>query len=280
MSGHGDHEYSPTDTTFRNTPESVQPSHLDHGVSESSSSESDSELEVQARSPEIMPRLGLRNAVTVYEGVSRQDWAATHNGTDMGNGTADDLGTNGIKKHQEDLVITEPNHIAGFAHIDGDLPGQGSGHNVTLVDVIAVPCPGADPVRTWICDPLPDDYFGNATSENSRRLPTVEKLVNDALSSPAIDQHVPKAAQAWIKQGIRLSRDTARVMLYRHASLTETTCLEDLAKDLLDKVLGSRRGTVSPSFTNRLLDFSLMLTYTSVSHGLYSSLLIVSAALL
>lgn len=242
MSGHDDHEYSPTNTTFgKNTPEKAQSRPLDHGLSESSS-DSDSELEIQPRSPEATPRLGLRNAVTVYEGVSRRDWAAA-----ASNDTADGLETNGIKKPQEDHFISEPPpHVAGFAHIDGDLPEQGSGHNKTLVDVIAIPCPGADPVRTWICDPLPDDYFGNPTSADTRRLPTVEKLVGDALASPAVDQHVPRAAQAWIKQGIRLSRDTARVMLYRHASLTENTCLEDLAEDLLDKVLESRRETVSP----------------------------------
>ncbi|KAM7197382.1 hypothetical protein V8F33_005603 [Rhypophila sp. PSN 637] len=241
MSGHEDHEYSPTDTTFRDQTEQLQSQHHNHGVSET---ESDTESEqTSPPSPEIVPRLGLRNAVTVYEGVSRQDWAAAHSGTRIDK--ADDFGVNGngIKKPEQGSAFAEPKHVAGFAHIDGDLPGQGSGHNDTLVDVIAVPCPGADPVRTWICDPLPDDYFGNPASTDGRRLPTVEKLVGDALSSPAIDQHVPKAAQAWIKQGIRLSRDTARIMLYRHASLTDSTCLEDLATDLLDKVLESRQGT-------------------------------------
>ncbi|KAK3316339.1 hypothetical protein B0H66DRAFT_604635 [Apodospora peruviana] len=151
----------------------------------------------------------------------------------------------GLAEKQDPEVgrTPEPAQGAGFAHIDGDLPGQGSGLNDTLVDVIAVPCPGADPVRTWICDPLPDDYFGFSTKHDGRRLPIVEMLAGGALESPAIDQHLPKAAQAWVKQGIRLSRDTARVMLYRHGTMSERTTLEGLAKDLLDQVLQSRQGT-------------------------------------
>jgi len=247
MSGHEDEDYSPTNTTFDEA-ENFRSERLHHGDPEL---EPEPEPHTQARSSGPPPKLGLRNAVTMY-GVSQIDWAAADNGTAMGNGKYQDTNSeqDGTKK-PEVRVISEPTHTAGFAHIDGDLPGHGPGQNDTLVDVIAVPCPGTDPVRTWICDPLPDDYFGNPSSKDGARYPTVERLAGDALCSPAIGQHIPKAAQAWIKQGIRLSRDTARVMLYRHASLTETTTLEDLAKDLLDQVLESRKATVSSPSTHR-----------------------------
>ncbi|KAF3761836.1 hypothetical protein M406DRAFT_265907 [Cryphonectria parasitica EP155] len=98
----------------------------------------------------------------------------------------------------------------GFAHIDGEIGG--SGYNETRVDIITVPCPGADPLVTWTRDPLPDGYFGN----------------------------FPKAAHLWVKQGIRRFADTARVLLYRHRELVEGVSLDSLAQDLLENVLLTR----------------------------------------
>lgn len=239
MNGHEDEDYSPTNTTFDET-ENFRSERLHHGDPEP-------ELEPHTK---LTPKPGLRSAATVY-GVARSDRAGMNEGAVVGNGEYQDANFQRIGKKPDVRVMSEPTDVAGFAHIDGDLPGQGTGFNDTLVDVIAVPCPGADPVRTWICDPLPDDYFGNPSSKDTTRHPTLERLAYDALCSPAIGQHIPKAAQAWIKQGIRLSKDSARVMLYRHASLTETTTLEDLAKDLLGQVLESRRATVSSPSTHQ-----------------------------
>ncbi|TKW49079.1 hypothetical protein CTA1_2021 [Colletotrichum tanaceti] len=47
--------------------------------------------------------------------------------------------------------------LPGFADIDGEVDGLG--YNETSVDIVCVPCPGADPVETWARDPLPEGYF-------------------------------------------------------------------------------------------------------------------------
>jgi len=132
---------------------------------------------------------------------------------------------------------------AGFAHVDGEIGG--TGYNDTMVDVIAVPCPGADPVHTWTSDPLPEDYFGSPSYSDLRRLPTVSKLAGDAILSPAIDRPLPKAGHMWVRQGIRRSASTARILLYRHRPLAEGITLEQLARDLLDQAQQQRQGTVS-----------------------------------
>ena len=130
----------------------------------------------------------------------------------------------------------------GFAHIDGDVGG--SGYNETQVDIIAVSCPGADPVETWARDPLPDGYFGLPTHPSITRRTTVMELAGDAILSPGINRHLPPATHLWIRQGIRNSINTARVLIYRHRALTDTTTLDDLAQDLLDQVLLIRQKLV------------------------------------
>src|SRR5687767_1305659 len=76
--------------------------------------------------------------------TSRVDIAGKDRGDDVGNGS-DAVRKEGLTwspsagANQADL---EP----GFAHIDGDI--EGTGYNETKVDVITVPCPGADPVQT------------------------------------------------------------------------------------------------------------------------------------
>ena len=131
----------------------------------------------------------------------------------------------------------------GFAHIDGDVGG--SGYNETQVDIIAVSCPGADPVETWARDPLPDGYFGLPTHPSIPKQSTVMELAGDAILSPGINRHLPPATHLWIRQGIRNSINTARVLIYRHRALTDTTTLDDLAQDLLDQVLLIREKLVS-----------------------------------
>lgn len=126
----------------------------------------------------------------------------------------------------------------GFAHINGDIGG--SGYNETRVDIITVPCPGADPVETWTRDPLPDGYFGNPLDNEVTAQPALKELAGDAVLSPGIGHNFTKAAHLWVKQGIRRYASTARVLLYRHRELTDTVTLDSLARDLLSNVMLTR----------------------------------------
>lgn len=126
----------------------------------------------------------------------------------------------------------------GFAHINGDIGG--SGYNETRVDIITVPCPGADPVETWTRDPLPNGYFGNPSDNELTAHPTVKELAGDAVLSPGIGRDFTKAAHLWVKQGIRRYASTARVLLYRHRELSNNIKLDSLARDLLDNVMLTR----------------------------------------
>lgn len=126
----------------------------------------------------------------------------------------------------------------GFAHIDGEIGG--SGYNETTVDVITVPCPGADPVETWTRDPLPDDFFGNPLDNELTAHPTLKELAGDAILSPGIGGNFSKAAHLWVRQGIRRYASNARILLYRHRELTDHTNLTQLAQDLLENLLLTR----------------------------------------
>lgn len=126
----------------------------------------------------------------------------------------------------------------GFAHINGDIGG--SGYNETRVDIITVPCPGADPVETWTRDPLPHGYFGDALDKERMTQPTLKELAGDAVLSPGIGRDFTRAAHLWVKQGIRRYASTARVLLYRHRELSDHTNLDSLARDLLDNVMLTR----------------------------------------
>lgn len=132
----------------------------------------------------------------------------------------------------------------GFAHIDGDV--NGPGYNDTLVDIVCVPCPGADPVETWARDPLPEGYFGRPGED----LPptAVKQLAGASILSPTINRHLPKAAHLWVRQGIRKEVSEARVLLYRHRELVEGVTLEDLADDLIEQVWSVRYGNVSGTY--------------------------------
>lgn len=127
----------------------------------------------------------------------------------------------------------------GFAHVDGEVGG--SGYNETTVDIVTVPCPGADPVETWTRDPLPEGYFGNPADNDLTSQPAIKRLAGDAILSPGIGSHFSKAAHLWVRQGIRRYANDARVMLYRHRELTDNTTIDGLARDLLESVI-ERRG--------------------------------------
>ncbi|KAK8066165.1 hypothetical protein PG997_012912 [Apiospora hydei] len=126
----------------------------------------------------------------------------------------------------------------GFAHVDGEVGG--SGYNETKTDIIAIPCPGASPVDTWMREPLPDGYFGHPTNRELEAHPALKEFQGHTILSPAINRPLPKAKHLWIRQGIRREVNTARVMLYRHRELTEGLTLDDLAEDLLDQLRKTR----------------------------------------
>ncbi|KAB5583025.1 hypothetical protein GE09DRAFT_1211642 [Coniochaeta sp. 2T2.1] len=130
----------------------------------------------------------------------------------------------------------------GFAYIDGEVGG--SGYNETNVDIVAVPCPGADPLRPWVgSEPFPEGYFSPPqNTDGLSKHPALMELAGDAILSPGINMNLPKAAHAWVRQGIRKSASTARVLLYRHRSLSEGVTLESLAEDLMEHVMRMREG--------------------------------------
>lgn len=147
--------------------------------------------------------------------------------------------------------ISHSDPEAGFVHIDGDVGG--SGYNETNVDIVAVPCPGADPVQPWAGDePFPDDYFGVPLRSELQKLPTVSELVGEAILSPALNRHLPLAGHLWVRQGIRKCVSTARVLLYKHRALVEGMTLDSLAEDLLKHVQKIREGLVSISIPQRV----------------------------
>lgn len=147
----------------------------------------------------------------------------------------------------QDIAIDddfEPHHDAepGFAYIDGEVGG--TGYNETKVDIVAVPCPGADPLQPWIgSEPFPDGYFSpdvDVTVLASH--PAVKELAVDAILSPGINRNLPRAAHVWVRQGVRKASSTARVLLYRHRKLAEGVTLEELAEDLMREVARVREG--------------------------------------
>ncbi|KAK1598445.1 uncharacterized protein LY79DRAFT_506243 [Colletotrichum navitas] len=129
------------------------------------------------------------------------------------------------------------NPLPGFVHIDGDVNGRG--YNETLVDIVCVPCPGADPVETWARDPLPEGYFGRPGDVSTT---AVKELAGASILSPTINRHLPMATHLWVRQGIRKEVSEARVLLYRHRELVEGMTLDDLALDLIEQVWNVRYG--------------------------------------
>lgn len=172
--------------------------------------------------------------------ISVVDMALRH--SENGTGTGPEPGKQPGTEEAPDDKAAPQDPGPGFAHIDGDI--SGTGYNNTKVDVVTVPCPGADPVQTWTFDYNADDYWAFPSSGGDIRRPTVAKLAGDTILSPAVDRPLPRAGHIWVRGSIRTSASTARVMLYRHRALSEGLTLERLARDLLDQVLQQRQGTV------------------------------------
>ena len=92
-------------------------------------------------------------------------------------------------------------------------------HDETTVDVVTVPCPGADPLRSWNRDGLLGRYFGAP----SMRDPEVDRAAAAGTAS----------SSSWVRQGIRREADVARILLYEHPSVAEGMTLGNLADALL-----------------------------------------------
>lgn len=122
-----------------------------------------------------------------------------------------------------------------FVHIDGEIGG--SGYNETTVDVVTVPCPGADPVQTWARGPPWDGSFREVDNvsfiHNRFGFP---QLAGDAVLKPSLDPNIARAPHLWVRQGLRKRVDTTRVLLYRHRDLGHNVNLDELAEDLLASV--------------------------------------------
>jgi hypothetical protein len=110
----------------------------------------------------------------------------------------------------------------GFVDISGDVGGPG--HNETSVDIIAVPCPGADPLQTWTYDHGFDSDCSIPSDIGSR----------SSLRRPS----------PWVTKDLRGKVHIGRVFLYRHRALEDGMTLKSLSKDLLDQVEQMRRGAV------------------------------------
>ncbi|KAF5558410.1 hypothetical protein FMEXI_384 [Fusarium mexicanum] len=98
-------------------------------------------------------------------------------------------------------------------------------HDQTTVDIVTVPCPGADPLRTWSRDGLMSRYHGALSMRDA------EGAASDA----------DRPAPSWVRQGLRREVDRARILLYEHPSTTEDTRLSTLADALLEELESLRK---------------------------------------
>ncbi|RCI11521.1 hypothetical protein L249_7715 [Ophiocordyceps polyrhachis-furcata BCC 54312] len=100
-------------------------------------------------------------------------------------------------------------------------------YDETTVDVVTVPCPGADPLQSWSRDGLVGRYFGAPS-------------MRDADAVPA--RHGAASGPSWVRQGIRREAPRARILLYAHPDLVAGITLADLADALLQDLHLLRSG--------------------------------------
>ncbi|KAI6784937.1 Protein SERAC1-like protein [Emericellopsis cladophorae] len=101
-------------------------------------------------------------------------------------------------------------------------PDGDSTHDQTTVDIITVPCPGGDALRSWNRDGLLGRYFG-------------APAMRDAEGASGNLQ-----GASWVRQGIRREANVARILLYEHPTLEEGTTIGDLADALLEDLRATR----------------------------------------
>lgn len=108
-------------------------------------------------------------------------------------------------------------------------------YDITTVDVITVPCPGGDRMRTWNREGLLGRYFGAPSMRDAE----VNNNTNGSGGSNN-DNNRPSAS-SWVRQGLRREADKARILLYAHpAGLVEGTTLNRLAEAFLQALLHLR----------------------------------------
>lgn len=91
-------------------------------------------------------------------------------------------------------------------------------HDVTTVDVITIPCPGGDRLRTWSREGLMGRYFGAPSMRDA------EMNGSD------------RSSTSWVRQGLRREADKARILLYAHPELAEGMTLNRLAEEFLQEL--------------------------------------------
>ncbi|KJZ72144.1 hypothetical protein HIM_08409 [Hirsutella minnesotensis 3608] len=94
-------------------------------------------------------------------------------------------------------------------------PAGDTTHDKTTFDVVTVPCPGGDRLRSWSRDGLMGRYFGAPSMCETE---TAFGVGPNSL---------------WVRQGIRREAHHARILLYQHPEASEGTTLSGLAGVLL-----------------------------------------------
>lgn len=90
-------------------------------------------------------------------------------------------------------------------------------HDDTTVDVVTVPCPGGDALKSWTRDGLISRYFGAPSMRDAE-----------------VERQGP--APSWVRQGIRREANTARILLYAHPEVEDGTTLSSLADAFLEEL--------------------------------------------
>ncbi|KPM40790.1 hypothetical protein AK830_g5750 [Neonectria ditissima] len=113
-------------------------------------------------------------------------------------------------------------------------------HDKTTVDIITVPCPGGDPLKTWSRDALMGRYFGHPSMREAEG-PTTNTKASSSTStgsgSGSGSGSSDRPAPSWVRQGIRREADRARILLYEHPTATGgATTLSALADALLEEL--------------------------------------------
>lgn len=116
--------------------------------------------------------------------------------------------------HQE---TTAQNDTASRFTIDPE--GQLT-HDQTTVDIVAVPCPGGHPLRSWNRDGLMSRYYGALSMRDAE----------------VKDDDAERPSPSWVRQGIRREADKARILLYEHPEAEEGVTLSKLADELLQNL--------------------------------------------
>ncbi|KAK4190766.1 hypothetical protein QBC35DRAFT_488885 [Podospora australis] len=127
----------------------------------------------------------------------------------------------------------------GFAEESGDVGGHG--YDETEVDIIAVPCPGADPVQTWI-------YDHDSSSDSNYPVEVGSHLSRNSTQTSRSHSSSIRRASPWVTLKLRERASIARVFLYRHRTLHEGMTLKSLSNDLLEQVQKIRNGASRPLF--------------------------------